>query len=84
MYDNGELDQLAGGIKGWEEEIREFVAMVPESHFDGEEYDMAFMQAYEAVESWDFVYFIKNGVKYGLEYSDDDSQIHAIPNPEDF
>lgn len=25
-----------------------------------------------------------NGIKYGLEYSDDDSEIHAIPNPEDF
>lgn len=84
MYDNGELDQLAGGIKGWEEEIREFAAMDPKSHFDGEEYDMEFMQACEAVQSWDFVYFIKNGVAYGLEYSDDDSEVHAVPDPEDF
>lgn len=85
MYDNGKIEKLAGEIPSWQSEMRDFAAMDPEKHFDEvEEYDMEFMILFEAVQSWDCVYFVKNGVEYGLEYDDETSQVNAVPNPEDF
>lgn len=86
MYDNGEIERLAGEIPSWQSEMRDFAALDPEKHFDEaeQEYDMEFMLLFDAVQSWDYIYFVKNGVDYGLEYDDDTSQVNAVPNPEDF